>query len=324
LDNVTVSGPSTGSVESTYTFTATVAPIEATLPITYVWQATEQPSVTHSSELTITDSIEFAWTTPGTDVVTSTVSNAGGQATSRHAITICGTADVVCNCFIDIGDIQAVAGHWRCEPGGCYEAQYDINSDGRIDIVDIMLVAARWGCGCGDECYMAGPLAAATLLPMWAFADAQPALVSIEPVTSTVTSGDTFTVSVVISEVVNLGAFQFEMHYHPTVVHAEGAALGPFPGSTGRNVGPVGPTIDNDAGALSFGAFSFGKQPGPDGGGVLAELTLTAQGAGSSALDLRAVQVLYPSGEPQSVTVMDGTAMVEGRLYLPLILRTDR
>jgi hypothetical protein len=162
---VPITGATTGRVGSTHGFSVSVDPIEATLPITYVWQATEQPSVTHASKLTITDSIEFTWTTPGAHVVTGTVSNAGGQVTSGHAITICGTADVVCDCVIDIADIQVVAGHWHCEPGGCYEPKFDINSDGRIDVVDIMLVAARWGCKCGDACYGEGVSAQAGALP---------------------------------------------------------------------------------------------------------------------------------------------------------------
>jgi PKD repeat protein len=271
------------------------------------------------------DSPSHMYTAIGIYTVTLKIDGLGTTDTMTRSnyITACHCTDVICDCKIDIADIQAVAGHWHCEPGGCYEPKFDINSDGRVDVVDIMMVAARWGCECGDDCYAAGPLEAAALLPTWALAEAQPATVSIEPVTSTVQSGDTFTVSVVISDAVNLGAFQFDMHYDPTAVHAEGAAMGPFLGSTGRNVGPVGPTIDNDGGTLSFGAFSFGTQAGPQGRGVLAEITLTAKGVGTSPLDLQAVQVLNPAAEAQPVTVSHGTAVVKGKLYLPLVVRVD-
>ena len=41
----------------------------------------------------------------------------------------------------------------------------------------------------------------------------------------------------------------------------------PAAGSEGHN---------NNAGRVTFGAFSFGDEPGPDGDGVLAVVTLTA------------------------------------------------
>jgi hypothetical protein len=67
--------------------------------------------------------------------------------------TGCSIYDVNCTCKVDVVDIQAVAGHWRCEPGVCYDSLYDTNDDGRIDVVDIMAVVARWDCECGDACY---------------------------------------------------------------------------------------------------------------------------------------------------------------------------
>ena len=190
----------------------------------------------------------------------------------------------------------------------------------RVDITDTGALASRWGdmsSGAGAGQSAVNRSANGTLT--------ETARVSIEPVTSTVQSGETFTVSVVIFEAVNLGAFQFEMHYDPAVVHAEEATPGPFLGSSGRNVLPVPglPTIDNDAGRLAFGAFSFGTQPGPDGRGALAKATIIAQRAGSSALDLQAVVITDPEGQEQPVTVTDGAAMVKRSLYLPLILRSD-
>jgi hypothetical protein len=46
--SVTLSGPTTGRIGTAYTFTTTVSPISATMPITYVWQATGQPPVTRT------------------------------------------------------------------------------------------------------------------------------------------------------------------------------------------------------------------------------------------------------------------------------------
>jgi len=102
----------------------------------------------------------------------------------------------------------------------------------------------------------------------------------------------TFTVSVAITNVVDLGAFQFTLVFSPTVVHVATAELSSFLGSTGRNVSPLGPHIDNEAGTVTYSAFSFGEPPGPDGSGALATVSLLPQAAGESQLRLQNVQVL--------------------------------
>jgi len=175
----------------------------------------------------------------------------------------------------------------------------------------------------GNEDDGASASGALTVFPGKRLAETQPAKVAVEPMTSTLEAGDSFTVSVVISNAVNVGAFQFEMAYEPDVVHVDRAILGPFLGSSGRAALPAGPYIDNETGWMSFGGFSFGTQPGPDGGGVLAEVALTGEGAGSTLLDLGNVQVLDPTAAPQTVEVADGTASVSGQFFLPLVLRAE-
>jgi uncharacterized repeat protein (TIGR01451 family) len=83
-----ISGPTTGSAGSTYTFTATVSPITTTLPITYAWQATGQSPVTHTGCLTTSDVVSFTWSVSGTQAVTVTASNLGDMVTDTHAIRI--------------------------------------------------------------------------------------------------------------------------------------------------------------------------------------------------------------------------------------------
>jgi hypothetical protein len=86
LAEVTISGPTTGTVNIAYIFTCTIGPITSTLPITYVWQATEQPSATHTSDLS--DTALFTWNTIGTKGITVTAINAEGAITGTHVITI--------------------------------------------------------------------------------------------------------------------------------------------------------------------------------------------------------------------------------------------
>ncbi|RME45690.1 MAG: hypothetical protein D6791_10145 [Chloroflexi bacterium] len=57
--------------------------------------------------------------------------------------------DVDCSCRVDVGDLQAVAGHWR----QAAEPPYDLNWDGKVDIADIMQVMSRWGERCLRRIY---------------------------------------------------------------------------------------------------------------------------------------------------------------------------
>ena len=83
---MTISGPTIGVIGVTYGFTATVGPVTATQPITYIWRATGQSPVTHTDGLS--DAVAFTWDTPGFEVITVTVMNAGGMLTSTHTITL--------------------------------------------------------------------------------------------------------------------------------------------------------------------------------------------------------------------------------------------
>ena len=134
--------------------------------------------------------------------------------------------------------------------------------------------------------------------------------VRIEPAQSTVAVGQSFTVSVMIYEASNLGAFQFDLRYTAAIVRVDGVTLGTFLGSTGRSASPAGPLIDNGAGKVTFGAFSFGEQAGPNGSGALAVVSLTAQGEGESLLDLRSVLALDTGGNSQVTSIKDGLVVV--------------
>ncbi|MGA9347305.1 MAG: cohesin domain-containing protein [Anaerolineae bacterium] len=153
-------------------------------------------------------------------------------------------------------------------------------------------------------------LAAPSLSPGETNLAQQDPTVRIEPAQSTVAVGQSFSVSVMIDEASDLGAFQFDLRYTTTIVRVNGVTLGGFLGSTGRNI--IGPFVDikNEAGKVSFGAVSFGEAPGPDGSGVLAVVSLTAQGEGESPLDLRSVLVLDTGSNSQVASIEDGSVVV--------------
>lgn len=84
LDTVTVLGPTEGEIFETDQFTTTVAPSDATLPITYTWnpvplsgQGTEQ--------------VTYRWLTIGDQHITVTAINAVGSDTDSHTISITAT-----------------------------------------------------------------------------------------------------------------------------------------------------------------------------------------------------------------------------------------
>lgn len=251
---------------------------------------------------------------------------AGAQLVDTNGTTIplasteCGHVTVTA-CFgdidgdgdVDIVDIMLVASRWGCHCGdACYRDACDLDDDCDIDIIDILLVAGRWGTVCSSG-------SSTTIEPT----DSNPT-VRVDPPTSTVQSGDGFTVTVMIDDAENLGGFEFTMVYSPTVVHVEDVGLGDFLESTGRTASSVGPDIDNVIGSVDFGGFAFGPMPGPDGTGALATITLTAVYSGHSGLVLNSVQVGDKNGQEQDLAaVRHGIVEVESshKIYLPLVVK---
>jgi len=93
--DVRISGQTAGIVQTSYTFTATVVPITTTQPITYVWQASGHPPVTHTSRWEASDVLSITWNVTGTQVLTVTAANSVGSATGTHTIII-GAEGPVC------------------------------------------------------------------------------------------------------------------------------------------------------------------------------------------------------------------------------------
>ncbi len=132
----------------------------------------------------------------------------------------------------------------------------------------------------------------------------------IEPADLVVGLNETFAVQVVIEEANNLAAFQFDLAYDSSVLQVTEAAPGAFLESTGNSVVAVGPEVNDAEGRVTFGAVSFGGEPGPSGTGILATITCVAQGEGSTTLELQGVQILNTAASVQRVAVEDGRVVV--------------
>lgn len=166
--------------------------------------------------------------------------------------------------------------------------------------------------------------AAATLaltLPTAGHSLAGPTTIRIEPDVATVEVGEVFTLGVTIQDVVDLMAFQVSIAYQPAVLRYEASQLGPFLGSTGRSVRPLGPVLQ--PGTVSLGATSLPGAPGPSGGGVLALLGFRALAEGESSIVIHRVELSDTHNAPITDTMqVDGLVIVsrdlpEPSAYLP-------
>jgi hypothetical protein len=133
------------------------------------------------------------------------------------------------------------------------------------------------------------------------------ATVRIDPPEQTVCGP--FTVDVVVENVSDLAAFDFELTYDHNCVQVTGVALGPFLGSTGRSVADVGPTFG--VRWVSYGAYSWGANTAPDGDGVLATLTLdSGMSSCDTLLHLQNVTLVDVAGNELCVRTEDGIVHV--------------
>ena len=85
--NLGVVGPSKGLTGTTYAFTATASPGNATTPITFTWRATDKAAVTTTGSLTQTGRT-WSWSALGSKLITVTAENCGGIAEYVLAIDI--------------------------------------------------------------------------------------------------------------------------------------------------------------------------------------------------------------------------------------------
>jgi hypothetical protein len=137
--------------------------------------------------------------------------------------------------------------------------------------------------------------------------------IRFDPSSSTVSTGATLGVNIVVDNAADLGGFEFTMTFDPAVVTAVTVTLGSFLGSTGRSVGAVTPIIDNTTGTVKYAAFSWGVGLGPDETGTLAVVTLQAVAAGSTSLNFSQAQLTDTQWDPMTVvtpTMTSGTVTV--------------
>jgi len=120
------------------------------------------------------------------------------------------------------------------------------------------------------------------------------ARMSVEPPAERVeTGGPEFTVNIVAGDVTNLAAFQFSLSYDPSIIRYVEVKGGDFLGSSGRDAQCLEPMLEQgQPETLNFNCVTLGPPvslkgtPGPDGSGVLAEVTFAPLNGGNTPLEL--------------------------------------
>ena len=84
--SLAISGPITGAIQTTYSFTATVGPAAASKPVTYTWTIAGQGSIIHAGKNSLSDTVSLAWNIAGSQTFTVTAQNAFGAISANRTI----------------------------------------------------------------------------------------------------------------------------------------------------------------------------------------------------------------------------------------------
>jgi len=150
------------------------------------------------------------------------------------------------------------------------------------------------------------------LAPSHAVADG--IVLSIQPVSSTVSVGSTFDVDVNISGVTDLYDYQFDLSFNPAVLQATNVLEGAFLSSGGATYFIPG-TIDNTAGNMTFNADTLlSAISGVSGDGTLAVFDFTAIATGTSALNIDPTTFILLDSTLANInaTTTNGSVTVQG------------
>jgi len=153
-----------------------------------------------------------------------------------------------------------------------------------------------------------------------ALAQTDQARMFVEPPAEQVKKGASdFQVNIVADNVSNLAAFQFSLSYDSSILKYVSVEGGSFLGSTGREPQCLEPKLDTgNPEVLNFNCVTLGPPPsvqggkaGASGSGVLATVTFSAVGGGTTALDLKDGRLVAAELNAKGMPVEISTA-VEG------------
>jgi hypothetical protein len=144
-----------------------------------------------------------------------------------------------------------------------------------------------------------------------------PPVISVKPPSQSVQVGSRVTVDITISNASNIGAFEFILHFDPTVLAYADVREGPFLGSGGKSVSCLPPILYEDdvryGDSVRYGCATPGtvEEPGVDGAGLLATVTFDAINDGRSPLTFVAgTGPANPNGDSLPFDVEEGIVAV--------------
>jgi general secretion pathway protein D len=136
------------------------------------------------------------------------------------------------------------------------------------------------------------------------------ATIRIEPVSSVTAVGGTVDLTVQVTDVTDLYAFQFDLAFDPAVLSATLITEGAFLAGGGGTVFIPG-TIDNALGTISFTAGTLlGPGPGVNGSGPLVGIQFEALSVGMSVLNLSNVVLLDSTSGDIAAGIENGSVGV--------------
>ena len=134
--------------------------------------------------------------------------------------------------------------------------------------------------------------------------------VSIGPTLATAGVGSFVDITVDITAVTDLYAYQFDLDFDPLILSALSIDEGPFLQSGGTTFFLPG-MIDNALGSITFTANSLiGAVPGANGDGTLVVARFFALGLGSSQINLSGMALIDSTLTDISFTSVGGTVVV--------------
>lgn len=126
-----------------------------------------------------------------------------------------------------------------------------------------------------------------------------------------VATGDSFDVDVFVADVVDLAGFQAQFSYEPSVLRVAESEVELFLATEQGRILDLSEVAPDEDGSYGFRVLDMAPgAPGHNGSGVLARLTLQAQGAGSSFLTLE--QIILGDSAAGAIGDVNGDNVFDG------------
>ena len=130
------------------------------------------------------------------------------------------------------------------------------------------------------------------------------AVISVDPSTRTAEVGQTFTININISDVVDLYGWEFRLRWNSTLLDALNVTEGTFLKGGGNTF--FWPKINNTEGYILADCTLLGDVSGVNGSGTLATVEFYVEGRGESILDLHDTKLVSSLEQSIAHTAIDG------------------